>query len=249
MRPLGVNTIWTALPNPYCTESNENVAVGTSNGLITLENASGTWRCSPLIETNSDVLALDWLSPTILAAGLRDASVMLYDSRSRDSIKRLRHGAPIIGLRRADHESRLVVCGITNCLAMYDLRMIREAIPANTVSRNSNHHRKQNSRWKTPVGGLAVAPSKPVLRFEYANQGQFPIGFDVQTELGLVAAAEETGDVQLYSMRTGEKVRKLEVASGGVTGEHVKCLRFVKDERGVAKLMAGAGARIVEYCW
>jgi hypothetical protein len=253
MRPLGVSTIWTASPNPHCTSINETVAVGTSNGLITLDNESGTWRCSPLVKTNSDVLALDWLSPTVLAAGLRDTSVMLYDSRNRDSIRRLRHTSPIVGLRRADHESRLVVCGLSNYLAMYDLRMIREAISSDPIDlppNRTNNHKKLKSRWKRQsVDVLSKPSSKPVLRFEYSNKYQLPSGFDVQAELGLVAAAEETGDVQIYSLRTGEKVRTLDIASGGLKGEHVKCLRFVEDGRGVQKIMAAAGSKIVEYCW
>jgi hypothetical protein len=253
MRPLAVSSIWTASPNPHRTWSDETVAVGTSNGLITLDNSSGTWRCSPLVETYSDVLALDWLSPTVLAAGLRDASIMLYDTRNRDSIKRLRHGAPVIGLKRADHESRLVVCGLSSCLAMYDLRMVREAvspITAKPAANNANQRKKHKNRWKRqPADFVGTSTSAPVLRFEYNNQYQHPLGFDVQTGLGLVAAAEETGDVQMYSMRTGEKIRKLEVASGGLTGKQVKSLRFVEDVRGVQKIMAATGPKIVEYCW
>jgi hypothetical protein len=253
MRPLAVSSIWTASPNPHCTSSNETVAVGTSNGLITIDNSTGTWRCSPLVETHSDVLALDWLSPTTLAAGLRDSSIMLYDSRNRDSIKRLRHGAPVIGVRRGDHESRLVVCGLSSCLAMYDLRMIREAVSSSTTKpavNNNNQHKKQKNRWKRqPIDLVRNPTSMPVVQFEYNNQYQHPLGFDVQNELGIVAAAEETGNVQIYSMRTGEKVRKLEIASGGLTGEHVKSLRFVEDVRGVQKIMATAGSKIVEYCW
>jgi hypothetical protein len=254
MRPLGVSTIWTASPNPYRTSIDEIVAVGTSNGLITLDNESGTWRCSPLVKTDSDVLSLDWLSPTVLAAGLRDASIMLYDSRNRDSIKRLRHASPVIGLRRADHESRLVVCGLSNSLAMYDLRMIREAIsshPTEPSPHKTSQPKKPKNRWKKQSVDMLGKPasSKPVLHFEYNNKYQLPSGFDVQTELGLVAAAEETGDVQIYSLRTGEKVRTLDIASDGSTGEHVKCLRFVEDGRGVQKIMAAAEAKIVEYCW
>ncbi|KAF2416080.1 hypothetical protein EJ08DRAFT_666761 [Tothia fuscella] len=253
LRPPNVNTIWTSAPNPYSTYSTESIAIGSSNGISILTNESGTWRSSAPVETHSDVLALDWLSANTLAAGLRDATVMLYDARSRGSVKRLRHKGAVTGIKRADHESRVVVAGLGNEMGVYDLRMLRDVLVSHAAAKLSHSSKKKGKKRgrgpKEHIDMFGRDTAQSVVRFEYDNEFLYPLGFDVHADLGLVAAGEKDGHVQVWSLRTGERVRKLDIRAEGQGDDVVKCLRFVEDERGTTKLMASCGGRIVEYLW
>jgi len=266
LRPPDLTTIWTSAPNRYFsnhqgetpTEATSNmVAIGTSNGIISLTRSWNSWESSTPLKTESDVLALDWLSPTVLAAGLRDASIFLWDARSQGSTLRLRHSSAVSALRRADSESRIVVCGLANSLAMYDLRMVREAVAggeSGTPTKQGNHPEpapKRKKKRKSRQGGSARPVSAPMLSFDYSNAYRYPLGFDVPAELGLVAAAQDDGTIQMYSLQTGNKIKW----AGAIPQQpqqgapQIKCLRFVDDGRGVPKVMASIGASIVEYAW
>lgn len=51
--------------------------------------------------------------------------------------------------------------------------------------------------------------SKPILVFEgYKNEAHFHTGWDVNTELGVVAAAHDDGTVQLFSMQSGRLLKR-----------------------------------------
>lgn len=208
------------------------------------------------LKTQSDVLALDWLSPRVLAAGLRDASIFLWDARSQGSAVRLRHNSTVSALRRADGESRIVVCGLSNSLAMYDLRMVREGITdaeeASLLQKGGHPEptQKRKRKRKGRQGGSARQVSTPVLTFDYSNAYRYPLGFDVSAELGLVAAAQDDGTIRMYSLQTGEKIGWAgAVPQAAQEASQVKCLRFVDDGRGVPKVMASIGASVVEYAW
>ncbi|EON61814.1 hypothetical protein W97_01031 [Coniosporium apollinis CBS 100218] len=199
------------------------------------------WTGSKTAETKSDVLALDWLSPNLLAAGLRNASVMLYDMRSGGSALRLRHNGVVTGLRRADDETRLVVCGFPDALCMYDLRMSRE--PEAPQPGQSGKGKRDRQKPKMP-------PTAPLLRFEYSNKYRYPLGFDVNAEVGLVAAAEDNGRIQLYSLQSGKRVAGVPEVQGNRAEPHqIKCLRIVETLDRGTKVLAGVGARIVELAW
>lgn len=57
-----------------------------------------------------DLLALDWLSPSVIATGFRNSSVGLYDVRSRGFAMRIKHPRSVGQVKRVD-ENRLVVAG------------------------------------------------------------------------------------------------------------------------------------------
>lgn len=117
--------------------------------------------------------------------------------------------------------------------------------------------------WRTPFKKKVKSP-KPVVKFRY-NNTVYPLGMDVNHELGLVAAGEENGNIGIWSLRNGQRVRTLcRDEMGGRNGEVVgkrtgevvevkdlvRCLRFVDDEfGGPPRLMASAGSKIVEWAW
>ena len=227
--PHGITAIWTSAPSPSSAPT-ETIAVGTSNALLTLTRTSSAgWATAKPLSLPSDVQALTWLSPTTLALGLRNASIHLWDARSRGHRMCLMNRSAVTALRRADDATRLVVAGLRSELALLDLRMPRAEEPT--------------ARGRKP-------PSLPVLAFDYANEANPALGLDVQPELGLVAAGDENGAVRVYSLRTGETLREF-VAEGGRDGERYRshCVRFVEDERGEMRIMAALGKTVMEFAW
>lgn len=102
-------------------------AIGTSEGLYTLEGFGSHWTLSEKPfptegdqgfhrKTNSahaHVNAVEWLSSNVIASGLRNSTVILHDIRSGGSATRLQHQYPIANIRKVD-EHRLVVTGHTS---------------------------------------------------------------------------------------------------------------------------------------
>ena len=106
------------------TEDKALFAVGTSEGLHTLEGARDRWTYSdkPFPQngiqnfkrrhnsSHACVTAVDWLSTNVIASGLRDSTVFLHDLRSNGSAARLQHPHTVSKLLRVD-EHRIVVAG------------------------------------------------------------------------------------------------------------------------------------------
>ena len=59
------------------------------------------------------VNSVEWLSPTVIAAGLKDSTIFLHDLRSGGTATRLQHPHMVSRIRRVD-EHRLVVAGINS---------------------------------------------------------------------------------------------------------------------------------------
>ena len=86
------------------------IAIGTNHSFLTVE------RSGPKTEvfehkTQSDILAVHTGLPKTILAGARDGAVWLYDLRSRESVRRLKHPSAVTGIRSAD-EYRVVVAGM-----------------------------------------------------------------------------------------------------------------------------------------
>ncbi|KAL1642257.1 hypothetical protein SLS58_005597 [Diplodia intermedia] len=174
-------------------------------------------------------LSMEWLTPHSLSVGFRSGDIVLYDSRSRGYKARLKHLSSAIGIKRGEHESQLVVAGLKSTLCLYDLRMIKD-------------HKS----------------TRPVFRFkDYENAYTEASGFDVHQQSGLVAASQDNGYVQLYSLKDGSKIRRLRAP--GLYGSgydptartRVSCLRFVEEvigaDRGRTKLLGSINSQVVQF--
>lgn len=150
---------------------------------------------------------------------------------------------------------------------MYDLGMLKEE--TRTIGVGEGHWALDDHdgrgggstggdlTWRAPMR-KKVKCSRPVVRFNYNNVARYPLGMDVSQELGLVAAGEEDGNVGVWSLRSGRRVRTLETGAktlstgGGASAakvDYVKCLRFVEDEGGPPRLMGSSGSKIIEWAW
>jgi hypothetical protein len=81
---------------------------------------------------------------------------------------------------RSVNEHHVLTAGLTNKMGLYDMRFF-----------------KQNANGATP---LLTFP-------DYRNAAHLDTGWDVCTELGIVAAAHDDGTVKLFSLTTGRVLR------------------------------------------
>ncbi|KAL4884383.1 hypothetical protein BJY04DRAFT_182363 [Aspergillus karnatakaensis] len=204
--PIRIHTtssLWCSAPSP--TGDVPRFAVGTSDGLYTLEGLGSYWSLSkkPFPNDNikptgktkrrqtdsshSLITAVEWLSPDVIAAGLKDSTIFLHDTRSGGSAARLQHPHAVSKIKKLD-PYRIVVAGI-NSLQMYDIRY-----PPNNLQRNPNPNAKHHTS------------TVPYLSFSDPSPSIIP-DFDVSPELGLLASASSTEQtIQLFSLRTGEQI-------------------------------------------
>ncbi|KAL4872730.1 hypothetical protein BDV12DRAFT_161426 [Aspergillus spectabilis] len=201
--PIRIHTtssLWCSSPSP--TGDLPRFAVGTSDGLYTLEGFGSYWALSKKPFPNEKptgkpkrrqtdtshalITAVEWLSPDVIAAGLKNSTIFLHDTRSNGSAARLQHPHAVTKLRKLD-EYRIVVAGI-NSLQMYDIRY-----PPNNLQRNPNPNAKHHTS------------TRPYLSFCDTSSEIIP-DFDISPELGLLASASTDRTIQLFSLRTGEQV-------------------------------------------
>ncbi|OJJ47948.1 hypothetical protein ASPZODRAFT_131562 [Penicilliopsis zonata CBS 506.65] len=202
--PLRIRTtpsLWCSAACP--TGEKPLFAIGTSHGLHTLEGFGSHWTLSkkpfpndvisgqPVLQRRNDsshatVTSVEWLSPDVIASGLKDSAIFLHDLRSGGTATRLQHPHSVTKIRKVD-QYRLVVAGLKS-LEMYDIRF-----PPNGLQRNPKplSHRHTSTR--------------PYLRFEDFSPEIIP-DFDISPELGLLASASDERKIQLFSLRTGYQV-------------------------------------------
>lgn len=106
-------------------------AIGTSNGLHTLEGFGSHWTVSQKPFPNdtdpskhgnqqgfrehgnsshASVNTVEWLNPDVIASGMRNSTVFLHDLRSGGSAARLQHPHAVTKIRKVD-PYRLIVSG------------------------------------------------------------------------------------------------------------------------------------------
>lgn len=129
--PIRIRTessLWCSSP---CPEGDKALfAIGTSDGLYTLEGLGSFWTLfrKPFANDVSNgktnfhrradsshalVTSVEWLSSTVIAAGLKDSTVFLHDLRSGGTATRLQHPHAITKIRNLD-SYRIVVAGINS---------------------------------------------------------------------------------------------------------------------------------------
>lgn len=129
--PIRIRTtpsLWCSSPCP--TGQKPLFAIGTSDGLYTLEGAGSHWSLSekpfpsdipsgrPVPPRKMDsshalVASVEWLSPNVIASGLKDSSIFVHDLRSGGSATRLQHSHAVAKIRSVD-PYRIVVGGINS---------------------------------------------------------------------------------------------------------------------------------------
>ncbi len=174
-------------------------------------------------EHSKDVFALEFLSndPSILLSGGRSGILNVTDLRVPDFGQQadvIKHQSSITHIKQVNAH-RIIVAGLESSLCQYDLRF-----------------RKGPKR------------TQAVLRYpDYQNSASIRIGFDIDLDNGVVAAAQEHDishpHVQLFSLHGGHALRS-EASRLGREGEFarisaglevVPCVRFAQDVEGKMK--------------
>ncbi|KAL1867213.1 hypothetical protein Plec18167_008754 [Paecilomyces lecythidis] len=243
----GSSSLWCSSPCP--TGSIPLFAVGTSDGLHTLEGVGYGWSLSekpfphpentPLDvipprpkHSHASVMAVEWLTSDVIVSGLRNSSIFFHDLRSRGTVTRLQHPASVAKIRKVD-EYRLAVSG-RQSLQIYDLRY-----PANGLQTRPKPTSHRHSS------------TKPYITFpEYSSETI--CDFDVSPDLGLLAAVVRDHKPELFSLRTGETV-----TSPLKKAHHRSQTRAVLFESGdwpalgthTPRLLVNDGPTVQEWTW
>jgi hypothetical protein len=172
-----------------------------------------------------EVLSVDFQadSPNVVFAGERTGQLRMVDLRAPADVWErpapVRHRGAVAHVRSLN-EYQVLAAGPRSALSVYDVRY---------------QDRRPNGRL-------------PLLAFPaYRNESHVHIGFDVQPEHGVVAAAHDDGTVSIYSLYSGRRLRCAavdDVAAEGV----IKCLMFqtLPHDRNPS-LFIGVGPNIQKY--
>ncbi|KAF2688937.1 hypothetical protein K458DRAFT_385098 [Lentithecium fluviatile CBS 122367] len=223
--PKNTSGIWASAAKPtFSTEprnsialtDTENLAVAASKSLLLFARSptGGAWDFTTVLKTDSDILSVDWMSPTLIALGERSGKIRLYDTRSKGSSHILTHPGPVLRIRRADDPTRVVCAGMQDTLFLYDIRSrcLSSASPYAFNGQHRNHHPRSDNHKKRKRENRATPKySQPVLSFQYCNTGDQHLGIDIHPRLGLVAAAQDSTSVsmlRLHNLWTGKVVKE-----------------------------------------
>src|SRR5436190_4288742 len=85
--------------------------LGVSSSLSTLTCVGSQWVFDTAHTfSTADVAAVEWLTPTVIMAGLNNSTVAFHDLRSRATVSRLQHPHGVQNIRKVD-DWRVVVAG------------------------------------------------------------------------------------------------------------------------------------------
>jgi hypothetical protein len=251
----GPSTLWCSAPNPFGsaddTTAPEKIAFGTSKGIIIGDTIAGLPVPGEAIftKTYSDPLSLEWMGPNTVAAGLRNAGILLYDLRSEKSVVRLRHATAVIKMARADEEGvKLVACGFPHVMSMYDLRMVKEVVKENAKDLAEDWRKTREDHGVPGNEPFRIKGTEPLFDFNYVNETTFNLGFDICRSWGLLAAAQDDRRIRIYSLRTGKILKELVCTKvGAFQGQWVRCLQFVDDDKTGLRLLASQNKTIYQF--
>ncbi|CAN8103787.1 unnamed protein product [Discula destructiva] len=216
-----------------------NALVATSRGVIKIDGSGFGWLGptdpSPPLDTNqtrfsTNSLSVDWhpTHPSIVYAGDRNGKFFHIDMRVpyyAGGWNWYRHRSSVAHVRGID-DFQILAAGPKSAMAVYDVRRL------------SSGARKEAAPVCTMHG--------------YTNPAHINLGLDLVTNLqageGVVAAASSAGTVDVFSLRTGAKMRAGALDELKVDGSVFKCLQWEtmpgdKDP----SLWVGVGHKVQKY--
>lgn len=195
-------------------ESTLKALVATDRGLLKIVDSAIEWMGGHNpgphhkdTEFPSDCLAVDWhpTNPNIIYAGDRNGKFFHHDMRgpSRGTgWDWYRHRSSVAHVRGID-DFQILAAGPKSAMAIYDVRRL-----------DAGHR-----RLAAPVCTM----------HEYVNRAHIGLGLDTAKLHGgesVVAAATSSGTVQVFSLRTGHRLRAGALDRLANRGSVVKCLQW-----------------------
>lgn len=160
----------------------------------------------------------------VVLAGGRQPRVWVTDLRVPEpQWSSIAHASSVAHLRSVN-EHQVVVAGLRHSMSLYDMRFFREEFGPNG--------------------------SSPLLQFHgYRNEAHFHTGWDVSTELGVVAAAHDDGTVKLFSLASGRLLNHKGGALGGIRSQTpIKALMFqTMPRQTMPSLFIGEGPSLKKF--
>ena len=226
-------------------------ACGSSHGILTIDKRdfNTKWispRPVPHEDHPKDILALEFLSDnhSVLLSGGRQGLLNVTDLRipkfghNGDVIS---HPSSITHIKQLDAH-RIIVAGLHSNLCQYDLRF-RKTDSITTPPRSNRERATHNY-------------TRSILQYPgYHNNATIQIGFDVDLETGIVAAAQEQDhyhpSIQLFSLHGGHILKTPRIAEFAGVDERrpAKCVRFAKDIETKMKSLYVENGDIRRYGW
>jgi hypothetical protein len=198
-----------------------------------------------------DIFSLEFLNDNhnVLLSGGRPGILNITDlrvpvfGRNADIIT---HPSSITHIKQLDAH-RVLAAGLNSSLYQYDLRFRKEETHSSPWPQIRQKHSSRRNRLPTRYS-LAYP--------DYYNETTIQLGFDVDLESGIVAAAQEQDEhhcpVQLFSLHGGHKLLSPFVSKARYVEDimNVKCLRFARDIEGRMKsLYVGQPPDIQRFAW
>ena len=249
--------------------SNQVCAIGTNRGVVRwVADGYRAWLTPQkfaLGERNpyTDVFAVDYQvgHPEVLLFGGRPNRMWIADHRQPCARWDALTVPSSIAHIRSVNEYQVLVAGLQNNLAIYDLRF-RKSSNNNSSSSSSNHnnsknnrsrkHHKRNKKNDAPFAltDTNVDVAQPLLTFpEYRNAAHFGMGLDYDAGTRVAAAAHDDGRVALFSVRDGRRLRCAALDAVRSDRGPVRSLRFraFPRDHDVPSLFVGLQSNINVY--
>ncbi|QSZ34532.1 hypothetical protein DSL72_006126 [Monilinia vaccinii-corymbosi] len=202
--------------------SQDMFAIGSSEGILVIDkHLDMSWiRGEPSKNTFEnyqnhprDVFALAYLPNhrDILLAGERSGIFNIIDlrlPRFGPAAEKVQHTSCIAHIKPLD-DNRILVAGCASDLCQYDRRFIK-------------------LKTDRPLFSTARAiPTRPFLTYpDYRNNGIVKTALDVDLELGIIAAVDDSSTLKLFSLHGGKVLSGFNFK----TRSTLECVKFVQDE-------------------
>jgi WD40 repeat protein len=183
-------------------------AIGTNAGILrVLSDGFMSWispRSQPKgAQSPQEIFDLDFQqgNHNVLLAGGRQPRLWATDLRAPEAQWRYARHASSIAHVRSLNEHQVLVAGLQNSMALYDLRFMDFVSSSGSGDgRGAGSHRGGGRASRQPV-------ARPLLSFpSYRNAAHVHFGWDVSPQLNLIASAQDDGTVHLFSLRSGRQL-------------------------------------------
>lgn len=237
-------------------------ALGSSHGLLTIDkrNYDMNWlgpKPTQFQNYPKDIFALEFLSdtPSVLLSGGRPGLLHITDLRAPTfgygNSDIISHPSSITHIKQLDAH-RILVAGLDSHMCQYDLRYRREE----PLGPSSAHYSgSKNPRNRTSTRSILTYP-------EYCNPARIHLGFDVDLESGIIAAAQEQGlqsdisgspAVRLFSLHGGHVLPSPDASKTKSWDfdedvKNVRCVKFARDIEGKMKSLYVGQAPLPQIC-
>jgi hypothetical protein len=238
-------------------------AFGSSHGILTVDKNFDLSWLTPKREVDSsfppfpdryitDVFAIEFLSDnhSILLSGGRNGLLDISDLRVPNCGTRadvIYHPSSITHIKQLDAH-RIIVAGLNSSLCQYDLRFRKDTVQRSPSTEQRLHQKSRRN----------IKATRSILQYpDFWNNARRGLGFDVDFETGIVAAAQEQDEfhpsIQLFSLHGGSKLHSPAVSKTSPPFEdpqYVKCLQFAGPiDQGIKSLWIGEGRDIRRFSW